>query len=61
MLDNPLHHMTYETVKGLLGTIYDTESDFPEPIMSASNAALPTNFDARTQWGSCVHAVRDQA
>lgn len=61
MEENPLHHMSLETVKGMLGTIYDTDSDFPEPIMSASNAALPTNFDARTQWGSCVHAIRDQA
>jgi cathepsin B len=61
MEENPLHHMSLETVKGMLGTIYDTDSDFPEPIMSASNAALPTSFDARTQWGSCVHAIRDQA
>jgi C1A family cysteine protease len=61
MEDNPLHHMSLETVKGLLGTIYDTDSDFPEPVMSSSNAALPANFDARTQWSTCVHAIRDQA
>jgi cathepsin B len=59
MLDNPLHHMTLDQVKGLLGTIVDFEdNEFPEPeVSNAINGA----FDARTQWPTCVHAIRDQA
>jgi len=59
--ENPLHHMTIDQVKGLLGTIVDhTDTTFP-------NASVPNgytasaSFDARSKWGSCVHAVRDQA
>ena len=31
--DNPLHDLTAEQVRGLLGTIYSVESDFPEPTI----------------------------
>jgi cathepsin B len=58
--ENPLHHMSFDQVAGLLGTINDfTERMFPEP--EVSNAAAPTSFDSRTQWPNCVHAIRDQA
>jgi cathepsin B len=58
--ENPLHHMTYDQVKGLLGTIIDHEdTTFPDPTdVSESNAA---SFDSRTKWPNCVHAIRDQA
>jgi cathepsin B len=59
MEENPLHHMSLETVKGMLGTIFDTDSDFPEPLTD-SNAVLPTNFNAKDKWGTCVHPIRDQ-
>jgi len=45
--DNPLHQMTIDEVKGLLGTIFTTETEFPEPELN-ENMALPTAFDART-------------
>jgi len=61
MEENPLHHKSHEAVIGMLGTIFDTDSDFPEPTYSASNLALPLNFDSRSQWGSCIHPIRDQA
>jgi cathepsin B len=53
--------VTIEQVQGLLGTIVDHESTaFPEAI-APSNYAAAASFDARTQWGSYIHAVRDQA
>jgi len=52
--------MTIDQVKGLLGTIIDDVSDFPEPTVSA-NFAAASSFDSRTQWGNYVHAIRDQA
>ncbi len=59
--DNPLHHMTTEQALALLGTIFDDEeSEFPEPILDES-LTLPTDFDSRTQWGTCIHAIRNQA
>jgi cathepsin B len=61
MEENPLHHKSHEAVIGMLGTIFDTDSDFPEPTYEVSNVALPLNFDSRTQWGSCIHPIRDQA
>jgi cathepsin B len=58
MEENPLHHMTYEQVIGLLGTHVDFEdSEFPEPEVSNDiNGA----FDARTKWPTCIHPIRDQ-
>lgn len=32
------------------------EDEYEAPEVSS----LPTNFDARDQWGSCVHPIRDQ-
>jgi cathepsin B len=59
MEENPLHHMTIDQVKGLLGTIVDFEdNEFPDPLVSNDiNGA----FDSRTKWPTCVHPIRDQA
>jgi C1A family cysteine protease len=57
--DNPLHHMTADQARGLLGTIFTTETEFPEPEID-QNLVVPTAFDSRTQWGSCIHPIRNQ-
>jgi len=60
MEENPLHHMTIEQVKGLLGTIVDHEdTTFPEVAVEDGYTAA-TSFDARDTWGSWVHPIRDQ-
>lgn len=56
--ENPLSKLTIEQVKGLLGTQIREPLGLPAP--AASNSATPTAFDSRTQWGDCVHPIRDQ-
>jgi len=55
--------MTLEQAKALLGTL----SSPSKPMMSDnrsedgySSGKVPVNFDTRTKWPSCIHAVRDQ-
>jgi cathepsin B len=55
---NPLKHMTHEQLLGLLGTHIIAHNGLDDYV--APNVEAPTNFDARTQWPSCIHAVRDQ-
>lgn len=58
--ENPLRHWTAEEIRARLGTILQPPvADIPSP--AASNDVLPQCFDSRTQWGNCVHAIRDQA
>jgi hypothetical protein len=56
--ENPLSRLSYEEIKGLLGTIIDNDivGDFAEPTIING---LPTDFDGRDQWGACVHPIRD--
>ena len=57
---NPLAGKTLEELKALCGT-YMEASNEPENYTSpVEYSALPANFDARTQWGNCVHPIRDQ-
>ena len=56
---NPLNRYNHEELLGLLGThiVQDTtEYDYIPP-----NANPPKSFDARTEWGSKIHPIRDQA
>jgi hypothetical protein len=56
--ENPLKDMSLGEIYGLLGTKkVDAVGDYPAPEV---NAGLPDNFDSRTQWPDCVHAIRDQ-
>jgi len=60
MEENPLHHMTIEQVKGLLGAIIDHDDvTFPE-ISATEGYTAASSFDARTTWGKWVHPIRDQ-
>jgi len=57
-------HMTLVEAQGLLGTL----SSPSKPAAAAANTSgddysssrVPVNFDTRTQWPNCIHAVRDQ-
>jgi cathepsin B len=54
---NPLNQYTHEQLLGMLGTyIVPSNKEYPESEVTA----VPTNFDARTQWPNFVHAIRDQ-
>ena len=67
---NPYKDWTIDEVKRfLLGTELDTEIDrefFKDRTYSIRDylanieADLPTSFDARDKWGSCIHPIRDQ-
>jgi len=57
--DNPLHYMTYEKVKGLCGTIYDTHTTFPEGPLP-EGIVINASFDSRTQWPGYIHPIRNQ-
>jgi hypothetical protein len=57
---NPLRYKTAKEVIGSLGTKVRGPQGFPAPKMN-SNDAVPATFDARTQWGSWIHPIRDQA
>jgi len=56
--------MTLEDARPLLGTALSHIADHMDKVLPeshyASNAAIPTDFDARTQWPSLIHPVRDQ-
>jgi len=58
--ENPLGALTDEQLAGLAGTVIEPPQtgafELPEP-----SGALPTSFDARTQWGNCIHPVMNQA
>ncbi len=58
---NPFRSWTREEVQHFLGTRKDLHFRRPLPAQTpAKVSVLPTNFDARTQWGACIHPVRDQ-
>jgi hypothetical protein len=56
--ENPLAQYSTNHILGLLGTKISEPANFPGPALVDN---LPDNFDSRTQWGSCVHPIRDQA
>lgn len=57
--ENPLKHLNVTQLYGLLGTRkIEATGSYPAP--EVSNAALPDNFDSRTEFPGCVHAIRDQ-
>lgn len=55
---NPLKDYTHEELLGMLGTyIVPVNKAYARPAV----VATPAEFDARTQWPSYVHPVRDQS
>lgn len=51
--------MTVGEAKTLLGTDLSVESNLPVKTYS-SNGDLPDSFDAREQWSSYIHPIRNQ-
>ena len=57
--ENPFANETEEQIRARLGTIITAPFGFQKT--SAPRTGVPSSFDARDQWGSCVHPIRDQA
>ena len=56
-MENPLKEYTHDQLLNMLGTyIVPTNGDYKRPQV----VATPSQFDAREQWPSYVHAIRDQ-
>lgn len=55
--------MTFADAKVLLGTTGTPllEADLLEQAVYDAVEDVPTEFDARTKWGSLIHPIRDQA
>jgi len=56
---NPLKKYTGDQVRALLGTVRRDPQGYAKT--TASKVGVPSSFDARTQWGACIHPIRDQA
>lgn len=56
--ENPLKSIPADQLRGMLGTFTMPPKGYPAPV--ASNLAAPGAFDARQQWGACIHPIRDQ-
>lgn len=61
--ENPLSKLTYEEIKGLLGTFPgdDLENDgipMTSELMDP-NYKASASFDARTKWPNFIHPIRD--
>jgi cathepsin B len=50
--------VSVRTAKKLLGTKLDRLPSRPPVVLRAES--IPASFDSRTQWPSCIHAIRDQ-
>jgi hypothetical protein len=57
--ENPLSKLTFEEIKGLLGTELKPIPAGASYKKAEKVGAIPENFDGRKQWGSCVHPIRD--
>jgi cathepsin B len=56
--ENPLKEYTHEQLLNMLGTYIVPSNKIYEKSPIA--ASIPASFDARTEWGSKIHAIRDQ-
>jgi cathepsin B len=54
--ENPFFYMPIEQIKAMMGT----KLEVIEEMGVESDAAIPASFDARSQWGTKVHSIRDQ-
>ena len=56
---NPLRNLSAEQLLGMCGT-YNVPYNGLQ-LVDTTVGAFPDRFDAREQWGSRIHAIRDQA
>ncbi len=54
--ENPLSDWTEDEIKARMGTIITKPFGFKSPDVANG---VPTSFDARDKWGSCIHPIRD--
>lgn len=59
--ENPLKDFTTEQIDALFGAIVELPNGPNNYIMPVEASQVPDSIDGRTQWGSCVHPIRDQA
>ena len=59
--EHPFRGYSEEQLKAMLGLRRDPEYVEKHIEYGVENSALPATFDSRTQWPTCVHAIRDQA
>ena len=61
---NPLSKASKEEIMGLMGTILSPMTDEQKSSFRTNHSTMvgfPESFDARSQFGSCMHPIRDQA
>jgi cathepsin B len=58
---NPFANKPIAEILGMMGTIIDHHENSNDLSQSDASYNTPTSFDSRTQWGACIHPIRDQA
>lgn len=58
--EHPFKNWTEEEIKSMLGVKTFIPFNYNSELIEDNSDSLPANFDARTQWPDCVHAIRDQ-
>ena len=59
--EHPFRGYTEVQLKAMLGVKLDSDYFANKIENGIENSSLPATFDARTQWPTCVHPIRDQA
>lgn len=58
--EHPFKNWTEEEIKNMLGVKTFIPFNYNSELIEDNSDSLPANFDSRTQWPDCVHAIRDQ-
>jgi len=58
--NHPFKELSQTQLKYKLGLMSPVGKSQKEVFYGAIRDDLPTSFDSRTQWPSCIHAIRDQ-
>jgi cathepsin B len=58
--NNRFSGMTRREVKKFIGALTVPEGYVSEYLVNVVPEAVPTSFDARQQWPTCIHPIRDQ-
>lgn len=59
--ENPFKDFSSEQIDALFGTMIQPSNGPETYVPPVDVSTVPASFDARDQWGSCVHNIRDQA
>lgn len=58
--EHPFKNWTEEEIKNMLGVKTFIPFNYNSELIEDNSDSLPANFDSRTEWPDCVHAIRDQ-